>query len=234
MTITPNTRFTLALLIVGLMGFSLPLSAGSIQPESALPIPGIYEVVTLRRASDVAAPANPMNDSDSPIGQTITIDTKGIAMTGLACEDWQVSLLTEPVVNLDDPTLADIDIPPTDSPISSGDQRVMKSYSYHCEGEHFIDLIQVDDRVIVIPWANSSQYLIAEVSLTSEQITQFQKQLKSMKFFHSAPNGVLDEETLRAINYWVEDRIRTDDYYHFSRPAITENLLDALHILDTF
>ena len=230
MTTTLNARFTLALLITGLIGFSLPLSAGSIQSESVFPVPGIYEVVTLRRASDVAAPASPI-DSDSPIGQTITIGAEGITMTGLACEDWQVSLLTEPAVNLDDPILADINIPPTDSPISSGDQRIMKSYSYHCEGEHFIDLIQVDDRVIVIPWANSSQYLIAEVSLTSEQITQFQKQLKSMKFYHETPDGVLDEETLRAINYWVENRIRNDDYYHFSRPAITENLLDALHVL---
>lgn len=195
-------------------------------------LPGVYEIVTVRNASDVAATASPMSESDSPIGENISFSANQLSMSGLACDSWEISEKTDSIVNLSDPNLADINVAPTDSPISIGDQRIMEAYNYSCEGESFLNILQVDERVIVIPWANSSKYLIAETPLTTEQISQLQKQLKSMKFYEGEISGVLDTSTLSAVSAWAEYRGNNTDGYRFSRAAITENLLDALQVLD--
>jgi len=193
---------------------------------------GDYEVVTIRNASDVATILNPVTEEDSPIGKSISFSAAGIAMEGLSCDSWQVTELTDTVANLNDPMLADISIGPLDSDISSGDQQIMKSFSYSCEGEHFLNVLQVDDRVLVIPWQNSSQYLIAEIPLTQSQTIKLQKELKSMKFFSGEITGEIDESTRLGLQSWLDYRNRASDSYRFFRPAITENLMDALRVLE--
>lgn len=196
---------------------------------------GRFEIVTIRNASDVASTieARPsLNPQDSPIRQEIEFTSNGIRMQGLDCDEWTVAKIDNPIINLNDPILADLTVNPTDAPLSSGDQRLNRHFSYICEGEPFIQVFQLDDRVIVITWNNSSQYLIAETSLTTAQIKQFQTQLKSMKFYHDEITGKLDTQTLESINSWVAYRLKIESQYAFSRPVITENLLDALGVLD--
>lgn len=195
---------------------------------------GIYEVVSLRNASDVAITIQtkpPISNTDTPIGQTIEFIGKQIKMPGLGCDSWEVRRIDKKIVNLQDPLLADLNVNPTDSPISSGEKRVNLSFAYSCEGEPFLQVFQLDGRVIVIPWANSSQYLIAERPLSAMQIKQFQHQLTSMKFYHGAATGKLDTSTLNSINSWVNYRLLRDDSYSFHRPVISENLLDTLGVI---
>ena len=191
---------------------------------------GHYIVVAVRNASDVAAPLSSPDKADSAIGETISLLSNGLAMSGLGCDSWEISEQEHDVATVSDPMLADINMAPADSPLSAGDQRIMKSYDYQCEGEPFLNVLHVDDRVIVIPWGNSSKYLVAEKPLSAEQIAQLQKQLKSMKFYTGDITGVIDEPTRLAIKFWAE--YRSDDDYSFYRPAITENLLDTLGVLD--
>ena len=74
--------------------------------------------------------------------------------------------------------------------------------------------------------------LILERPLPEVRIKAYQMQLKSMKFYEGDLTGKLDEETLRASRTWYEYRAELDDTQPTpARPAITENLLDALGVL---
>ncbi len=197
------------------------------------PIKGTYTVATMRNASDVASTANPMMAEETTIGQEIIFtDEGGLQMEGMGCDHWKIFASTSDVINTKDPMLADIHVPPTDSPLSSGDQRIEKNFLYTCEGESVVQVYQVDDRVLVLPWNNSSRYLIAEPLLSKKQIRTLQSQLKDMKFHHFEPTGILDTDTLEALASWAGYRLKDSEAYRFQRTAITENLLDTLRVLD--
>ena len=91
-------------------------------------------------------------------------------------------------------------------------------------------ILQVDDRVVVIPWANGSHYLVAERPLSEEQTRRLQRALISMKFLSGLVSGIVDEPTVSAIRAWAAYRARAE-VYAFYRPALTENLLDTLGVL---
>ena len=112
--------------------------------STAEPLVGHFNIVTARYASDVATTLPGFGEQDSPIGQTITFHTNGLTMEGLACEQWQIIKSDTPSINLNDPILADLTINPTDSHLSSGEHRLLKNYSYLCEGEAFIQAFQID------------------------------------------------------------------------------------------
>jgi hypothetical protein len=126
--------------------------------------------------------------------------------------------------------LADVMIEPLDPDVSAGDNRILTSWRYVCEGETFLQLMQIDARVIVIPWANGSKYLIAESPLSNAQIWKLQATLAGVKFFAAAKTGMLDEPTLAAIGLWARYRNAANNPYNFSRPAITRNLFDAMDV----
>ncbi|MEM6833573.1 MAG: hypothetical protein AAF562_08125 [Pseudomonadota bacterium] len=227
---------------IGLLLFAAFLAACSEQAEEPLVAPskalqrlagfaGEYVIIDVRRASDVAAPAE--MSFESPIGQTINFTRDGIDMSGAQCDAWSIEKLAESVIPYDrDPNLIDIVLPPTDSPISAGDRQIHQGYVARCEGEEVLRMHKVDDRILVIPAKNGTMNLILERPLTSLQVKAYQAQLKSMKFYSGSLSGILDSDTLRASRYWYEDRARLDDNQAVpARPAITENLLDALNVL---
>jgi len=192
---------------------------------------GEYVIVDARRAADVAAPAQDL--MPSPIGESITFTRDSIEMSGAGCDAWVIEPLDAPILAFDsDPNLIDIVLPPTDNPISAGDQQIHKPYVAKCEGEAVLRIHKVDDRVLVIPSKNSAVNLILERPLSSLQVTAYQMQLKSMKFYDGPLTGVLDNDTLRASRFWYDNRARLEDTHPVpARPAITENLLDALNVL---
>jgi hypothetical protein len=222
-------------ILIGALTFILCLPSSAIADDllKMPPITGKYKVVTMRNASNVARAIDPLAKNDEAIGQEITFTDKGsLIMKGITCDSWEAFASLVSVIDMRDPMLADIHVPPTDSPLSAGDQRIGKTYHYKCEGESFIHVYQVDDRVLVIPWKNSGRYLIVEKPLSEKQVRKLQAQLKDMKFHHSKPTGNLDDETLHSLSSWALYRLKDTEAYRFKRTAITENLLDALRILN--
>lgn len=204
--------------------------------QTASPLDGTYTVVAIRRASDVAAPMVPQAESAaSPLGQVITFQGQQLMMEGIDCESWRIKRTTAKALSIDqDPNLIDLTLPPADSPNSAGDQRIGKTYKISCDGEFFGTALHVDDRVLVMPWANSALNLILERPLTPAQITQYQSQLKSMKFYDGEITGVLDGATLKASRQWYRYRANLPDAQPIpARPAITQNLLDTLGVQTT-
>lgn len=205
-------------------------AGAKVRPPVSLPA-GTFVVVDARRASDVVAPAMP---SDMPIGEHVKISSNGLEMTGVSCEEWRISgHESEPAQLLTDPNLIDVTLGPTDSPISSGDKRLNQYFKVSCEGEFFTSILQIDDRVLIMPWANSAINLVLERPLSRDQTLQYQRQLKSMKFYDGPVHGVLDEAALTASRFWYEYRARLTKAQPIpARPAITQNLLDALNVLE--
>ena len=193
---------------------------------------GDYVVVSVRRSSMVSAPASLRpGGADSPFGKRISFDASGVTLDGISCDDWQAAALPSQVDFDTDPMLADLRLPPTDSPNSVGDKRIGKSWRISCEGETFTTLYQADRRVLAMSWANSAMYLILERPMSTTEVTRLQKSMKSMKFYDGEITGTLDTGTERAVRAWYEYRLSDPGMAIPRRPAITENLLDALGVL---
>jgi len=209
----------------------VPLAPPSVELSRLSGFAGEYVIVDARRASDVAAPAS--FSETYPIGQVVVFDRDGLNMDGVSCENWIIEPTEEPVIFVEsDRNLIDLTLGPTDSPNSAGDQQVHAAFIVYCEGEHFGRLHKVDDRILVMPWSNSSVNLILERRLSAIQIKVFQSQLKSMKFYNGELTGELDTATLEASRAWYEYRAAPTDTDPIpGRPAITENLLDGLRVL---
>ena len=192
---------------------------------------GEYRIIDARRASDVSSsmPA----PFEAPIGESIQFTRSGIEMKGASCEDWSVAPLdTSPIPILSDPNLVDLILPAADSPDSSGDQQEHAGFVAVCEGEEVFRFHKVDDRVLVMPTANSAINLILERPLSALQLKAYQARLKSMSLYDGDLTGALDTETLAASRAWYIQRAQPGDTEPIpSRPAITENLLDTLDVL---
>lgn len=194
---------------------------------------GRYIIVDARSASDVATTAGPAMDPGMPIGKAVTFQSTGFAMETRNCQDGAFESVVRGSIPIEsDPNLIDLQLGPSDSPASAGDQRVAAHFNVTCAGRFFSRLSQVDDRVAVMSWANSAINLILEKPLSADQIKRYQTQLKSMKFYDGQISGELDTQTLAASRDWFKYRAKADDSTPIpARPAITVNLLDTLGVI---
>ena len=192
---------------------------------------GEFVVVTARAASGVASTAG-MGSVSEIIGTSIRLTENSLEINELGCDGWEIRQVDAPV-NADDPLLSDVMTGPVDSADPNSDHRIMAGWEYACEGEVFIDLLQVDGRVLVAPWENGAVNLILERPMTKPQITRMQAALKDVKFLDQEPSGELDEATMQAVGFWAEYRSSADDPYRFLRTAITENLFDGMGVFKT-
>ncbi len=193
---------------------------------------GQYQVIGVRSASFVASIAPPeLAPEDSPIGKTIGFDRTGLIIEGMDCERWVAEAVSVPADMLNDPMLRDLRLASLGDENSDGDARLSRAYDLSCEGEHFALAYQTGPRTMALTWDNSSAYLILEAPLTAPQISMFQAELKSMKFYAGEATGVLDEATLEGARWYYAYRLRDDEAAIPGRVALTANLLDGLGVL---
>jgi hypothetical protein len=219
----PRIRAGRVTLAVAIMLLGTPSCAG----EGDDPLRGEFVVVALRRASDVHGGPDPGRAAEW-LGTTVSFDERLAWLGGVACERWTPRETTSPPVALADPNLSDLRIGPVGGPNSVGERRIDRAFDLFCGEKRVGSLLLVDRRVAVAPSANGLLNLILERPLTAEQIRRLQTQLKDMKFYSGEPTGRLDEATLRGVALYADYRGAD---YAFARPAITENLLDALGVV---
>lgn len=188
---------------------------------------GQYELVDVRRASDVAG--GPIEESTIRlIGSTASFGEK-FDFPGLdGCTTWSVKAASGIPLNENDPVLSDTQIAPIDGDRSAGDKRINLGLKVFCDGEYKISLLKVDERILVVPTASGIAYLIFERSLSDEETKRFQFQLRDMKFYSGSASSSWDEDSFRALSFYAEYRGAD---YRFARTAISENLLDALGVI---
>lgn len=187
---------------------------------------GSYEIVAVRRASDVAGPVEDATVADV-IGKTVSFDETLQWLDGRVCAQWRAEKRTDPAVNFSDPILSDTQVGPIDGQRSTGDKRLNDGFDLICGDGVVASLARVDNRVLVTSSASGVHYFILEKQLAGAAIKAFQTHLASMKFFNDAPKESWDEVSLRAVAAYAEYR---GAKYRFRRPAITQNLLDGLDI----
>lgn len=187
---------------------------------------GVFHVVDVRAASGVATSAV-LSDFSEAIGKTFTFLPDAISLEGMDCDQWDVRQTSSPI-DMTDPLLADVFLGPVVQGDTRIDKRISIGWSYACEGEEFLDVLEVDGHVLVVPWSNGEAHLILERQLTRAQIVQIQGRLKDFKFMKAEPTGTLDETTLEAISFWAEYRSHAELPYRFLRTAMTANLLVGL------
>ncbi len=206
-----------------------PLAPARADSGGGVPAPfGEYIAVALRHSSDVAALAVPGAGAEF-LGRHVRFGEDGaIWLDGRRCETWVVAESDSAVLTLDDPNLSDLAVPP----VASDDKRINLAVELVCLDAPERTLgyfVIVDSRVLVAPAPGSTVNVILERPLSAAEIRRLQTQLKSMKFYFGEITGALDAATVRSIGYYAEYRGAA---YRFARPAITENLLDGLGVLD--
>lgn len=191
---------------------------------------GAYQVVTLRRASDVAAPA--LDAPQGAIGARVIISADAITMDGAGCDKWGASPV--PVDSyLAEPMLADMWIAPNDAPVTQGDARLPMALRVDCEGDYFTTLVRADDRVLAMSLQNEATLAILEKPLSETQAERLRAHLRATHFLDVEVSGAaLEDATLQALRGWYDYRQAEADGAVFARIAITRNLLDSTGVWD--
>lgn len=194
------------------------------------PPEGEFEIISLRRASDVAS-STPSPNEIEPLGQTITLNETGLSLAGMDCDNWQIDPI-DLAINPQDPNLRDLFIAPVNALPSDGDALILQSWSYQCEGVESFEITQIDPRNIVMPVNNSANYAIASLPLNLAQTHAVQEFLADMKFYSGPINDTLSDDFFEGLGFWMEYRSAPWPTARFLRTAITHNLMDGAAVFD--
>lgn len=189
---------------------------------------GEYVLVSARRASDVAAPPQPL--SDIPLGSKIEIRSPtDIVMADASCDDWQMLGSNSPTIfPQEDPLLFDAALPANEG---AKDHRHNITYEIICEGETVVKFLRVDDRVLIFPSQNGATNVILEKPLGTEATSLLQDRLSALGYYAGQATGTLNDETVEAIRTWfLSQEELAENVGVPARPAITENFLSRFDI----
>ncbi len=200
-------------------------SGGSIQADDPM-LQGEYGLVTLRRASDVAG-GGIGEDIAGLIGSTVKFGKKLEWLGQPDCDTWSVENSRDNVVNISDPMLSDTQISPAETAALGGDKRLNINLNLLCGNRRVSTLLKVDQRILVVPTASGTEYMIFERPMSGGETSKFQQQLRSMKFYSGPAAEIWNDASLSGLSSFAESR---GAQYRFLRAAITENLLGGLAV----
>ena len=197
--------------------------------EPQFQLSGDFELITLRRASDVAGGVDDPSFNDAAIGKKVSFGKTLSWFDGTSCSNWSLRAIDAPAVNLNDPNLADLIIDVDPGVLSENKKRDILNLEVNCDGAPIGTAVKLDDRVFVAPSPSGLTYAVFERPLLAVQIEALQRQLKDMKFYDGAITGKMDEATIASVSLYASYRGRYD--VTFKRSAITENLLFDLDVV---
>jgi hypothetical protein len=189
---------------------------------------GAFEIISLRRASDVASPA-PTPSSTEPLGQIITLTDARLSLAGMDCENWKISPI-DLAIDPQEPNLSDLFVAPINATHSDGNALILQSWSYQCESAEHFEITQIDPRNIVMPINNSADYAIASLPLSLAETHAIQEFLADTKFYSGPINDMLSDDFYESLARWMEYRSAPWPTVRFKRTAITHNLMDRAEI----
>lgn len=228
MTILRNAAPALAVAFLTVYGCAPAPDKVDLAPETAAcdAVGGEYEVIAMRRASDVIGGPVDASVSDHDLGDKVSLAEELNWLGDEYCPVWSVSELQTTAANLDDPLLADVIIGPNGGLLSEGERGAIKHFELLCDEATIGALTRIDDRVLVAPSASGLTYVILEKPLPTRDISVAQQTLKDRGFYDGDINGEMDEATQNAVSRYASSRGGYNVV--FARSALTRNLLGSL------
>ena len=207
------------------MSLVAALIAAAATATVALPA-GSYEVVAVRRASDVAVTLGSQEDDRLRrlVGAHVSVGGSNRWYDDRICpSSIRIVSAAGSTVNLDDPNLSDLRVAP-----GPNDGRVNRALSMDCGARpisSIIHLVQIDGRVVVERALNSSAYVILEAPLDAGTARRLEDGLAKAGFDPGPVDGTVDERTRRAVALYAQGKGAA---FAFDRGVITANVLAAL------
>jgi hypothetical protein len=209
--------------VAGLCALSLTpaVADGGLACSSEHP-DGVYQVIALRNASDVASTLATI-ESYSPAVAEVDFDASSLAwINGEVClEGWSLSEVEAAPVWLDDPLLSDVMLAPAaDLP----DRRVLSHWRLDCGARAMGHVTMVDARLLVAASESGAVNVVLEKPLDAETARTLNSALK-------ASGSAVDEtETVGAAtrDALAQRAESMGAAYRFENTAIGLNLLESL------
>jgi hypothetical protein len=203
-----------------LFAMLIAMIAPAMAASDAGPV-GTYEVVALRRASDVAGGPADVSAADS-LGRRARFGETVQWLDGTTCTDWSLEPLADPAVSVGDANLSDLQL----APEGIADARENRSLVLICDGRKQTTMLQVDARVLVVPSMSGLTNLVLERLPNGDDIATIRSGLEAHDLLDgSAAENVMDDATRRALAVYADG---LGAAYAFARGAVTENLLAKL------
>lgn len=198
--------------------------------QTALAEPrGEFHTVAQRRASDVAGgPLDPALAA-ADTGGHVVFGTTLEWFDGRRCDDWSIVATAQPVANLDDPLLSDLQVTAARLDDALPDYRRNRHYRLACAGKPFASVAEIDARVLVAPTPDGTAYVVLEKPLDTDAARQVQQALKSTKFHSGLVSGEIDVATRRSLAFFAS---YLGAEYRFAGSPATQNLLAGLGLSD--
>jgi len=201
-------------LIVG--GTSLLLLTGCAKlPEE----PTSYHVVAMRSPSDVAMAHAPGAPVQSLLGRELVLGKQLQWIDGKTHDQWKSVRIDTTPLGRGDPMFADVYWEPEGA---AGDSRTLR---YQLDGQAIGTVVFVDTQLALISAPGGSPVYVLEKGLSREMALQVETALQDRKFDPGPVDGVIDEQTRRALGFYY-DYLGLE--YRFKPPVISTAILREL------
>ncbi|MCP3971304.1 MAG: hypothetical protein GY717_13485 [Rhodobacteraceae bacterium] len=190
---------------------------------------GEYSVVAIRRASDVAAGPDDPSLAGAVIGSRVAFGAELLWLHGKTCTNWSVTESTDPVATVGDPIISDTQVTAARLNAALPDHRVNRHLRLVCGQETMGVLLQVDQRVLVVPSPSGASYLILERRVGRAAAMTIEEALTSAKLYDGPITGHMGPAARRGAALFAG---RLGAEFDFLGAPITENMAEALGVHD--
>lgn len=178
-----------------------------------------YEVVAMRNPSDVAMTMAPGIPQESRLGGKLIVGKKLTWIDGKTYAKWERGHASELPMGFRDPMLGDIYWQPLGTP---GETRTER---YRAGDELVGQVVYVDSQLALISEPAGAPVYVLEKALSKETALRMERALNDRKFDPGPVDGVIDEQTRRALGFYLE---YLGVKYRFKTPVISSALLREL------
>ena len=183
---------------------------------------GVYEVVAVRAASDVARSV-PGPEDFALIGRRMTFGREITWFDGRACLAPSVRASVEPWRNLDEPNMSDLQ-----ASAKASRRRLNATLVIDCGGRacgEITPVLMVDRRTLVVRIGNETAYAVLGRPLDRRTALAVERGLARKGFDPGAVDGLIDAVARRAVALYAQSR---GARYAFQSAALTDALVGEL------
>ena len=205
-------KFAPAILILSLVSLMTGCDYFSDEPTS-------YEVVAMRNPSDVAMTMSPGGPSEDAMGKSLILDKELTWIDGQSHANWESGDVATFPLGRSDPMFGDVYWEP------EGVSAKIRTVRYLIGDEEIGRVVYVDAQLALISDPAGAPVYILEKGLSEETALALEAALEDRKFSPGPVDGVIDEQTRRALGFYYE---YLGLKYRFKTPVISSAILKEL------